>query len=702
MAPRTERDPRLDLTSLYCGEVNHELWEQLPPERRQRYFTRATMPAEYLAAILENRPYFRAREMSVALNLRDLPEPMTRELAWCLHRTVELGRTIYARTWNQFTNGLTLAIDDDAMVASLLSLSEDEWRRRVMKQVARVGSVPGRTVFHTTQWLRKCLDLLAPAYHRGEWWQLDVWNPHLDPRIPLRDHEPEGHSVVNFSRLTTPWLREAAKWWLKTCLETGWYTWTSVGKRLDSLIWLQRFVDVHGVSGPDLAPYDQLRAWCSDFVGYLRTSTARSGPTKGQALSAASRRVRMAAIENFYRFMDEHRIEAASVLEEAGWLRLGIQHSVLFRPQERPRCRSQVVPDRVLEDGVVEKIAAGAHVLAEPLEKGGMGDEQALRALMLLIRTGRRANEILMLDFDPLLPLARPLGDGDHGFVAKLRYQQTKVLTNDPTIPIDAEMVAVVRAQQEWARTRMATLGRPDATPRYLFLGTRSNLNGLRPYPAATFRALLGELGRRLDLRDSHDRPVPLGKTHRFRHTQATNLLNAGVPLHVVMRYLGHITPTMTMHYAQTLSQTAEREFLKYKKVTADGRTLNLDSRDLYDVLELDRRTDRILPNGFCLLPPRQVCPKGNACLTCGDFVTDARFRPELAEQMQRTEQLIQQRQELFTTRHGVPMTPDNIWLAGRLREVEALRKILAAVELSGEGKEQVLAIRGAGVVDRG
>jgi len=30
----------------------------------------------------------------------------------------------------------------------------------------------------------------------------------------------------------------------------------------------------------------------------------------------------------------------------------------------------------------------------------------------------------------------------------------------------------------------------------------------------------------------------------------------------------------------------------------------------------LDRRTDRILPNGYCLLPPRQVCGKGNALLT--------------------------------------------------------------------------------------
>jgi hypothetical protein len=92
-------------------------------------------------------------------------------------------------------------------------------------------------------------------------------------------------------------------------------------------------------------------------------------------------------------------------------------------------------------------------------------------------------------------------------------------------------------------------------------------------------------------------------------------LLNAGVPLHVVQRYLGHLTPTMTMTYAQTLASTAEAEFLRYRKITADARDLEIDPRDLYDMLELDRRTDRILPHGWCLLPPRQMCLKGNACL---------------------------------------------------------------------------------------
>ncbi|WP_406002388.1 hypothetical protein [Streptomyces sp. NBC_00829] len=83
----------------------------------------------------------------------------------------------------------------------------------------------------------------------------------------------------------------------------------------------------------------------------------------------------------------------------------------------------------------------------------------------------------------------------------------------------------------------------------------------------------------------------------------------------------------------QTLAETHEREFLRYRKITADARELATDPRDLYDMLELDKRTDRILPNGLCLLPPRQACAKGNACLTCDKFATDTTFLPELTAQ---------------------------------------------------------------------
>ena len=57
--------------------------------------------------------------------------------------------------------------------------------------------------------------------------------------------------------------------------------------------------------------------------------------------------------------------------------------------------------------------------------------------------------------------------------------------------------------------------------------------------------------------------------------------------------------------------------------VTLD-RPVTADPSDLFDLLQLDQRADRILPNGWCMLPPKQTCSRGNACLTCDKFATDA------------------------------------------------------------------------------
>jgi hypothetical protein len=91
-----------------------------------------------------------------------------------------------------------------------------------------------------------------------------------------------------------------------------------------------------------------------------------------------------------------------------------------------------------------------------------------------------------------------------------------------------------------------------------------------------------------------------------------TELLNDGVPVHVVQRYLGHASPEMTLRYAATLATTAEAEFLRHKKIGAHGVDITISPADILDMTQLSARTDRVLPNGVCLLPPLKSCDKGN------------------------------------------------------------------------------------------
>src|SRR5260370_7190553 len=111
------------------------------------------------------------------------------------------------------------------------------------------------------------------------------------------------------------------------------------------------------------------------------------------------------------------------------------------------------------------------------------------------------------------------------------------------------------------------------------------------------------------------------------------------------------------------------------------GRELGADRRGMLDMLQLDRRTGRILPNGSCLLPPVRSCDKGNACHGCDHFATDRSHLPEIRRQLAATEQLIEHRKEQHLARYGEPMTETNIWLEQRITKVRTIRLETTALD---------------------
>lgn len=695
-------DPDLALADLFDAKIARRLWESLPEDCRSDHFDKKTMPELYRPAIREVT--LTDGKTACYLNFRGLPESMTQEIAWVIHRYIELGRFIHVYEINYAFIILRAAVHHgDTQSRSALSLlhrSPDEWVRAARKAKFGGHRVSATAFRFGPHRLGHMIALLGYAYHRGPWWELNVWNPTLDPRVPQRDHEPNRSAVMHFSHLTSRWLREGAKYWLSAGLSTERYTWSTVKVRLDALKWLQRYLDTTSDQGPCLTTDpDLLRGFVRGFCDMLLAHRIEAGPRAGKPLAKNPRRAIMTGIEQFYQFMYDHRREAAAELGIAEWGSLRSEHCVLFRPEDKPRLTNARPKDMVLEDGVMQQIAAGSGLLAQSTEEGGLDDLQAFHILMLLLRTGRRANEILMMDFEPLEPILHGSTDGDPdgaGFVARMRYQQTKIESDTaPTIPVDEEIVAIIRAQQKHAQTIMASVGNPGRTPKYLFLRSTRNRLGDNPYPMPTMHSRFGKLTNLLNITDSTGRQVSISKTHRFRHTAATNLINAGVPLHVVMRYFGHVSPDMTLHYAVTSAQTMEEEFLRFKKVTRDGRTAAIDSSDLYDLIQLDQRADRVLPNGWCMLPPKQVCDKGNACLSCSKFVTDSTHAPQLRSQLADTETLIERRQAAFTAKYGAPMNDTNVWLQGRLAEVHSLNRILLSIDdVSGDK-----AVRGPGTI---
>ncbi|MEO0828121.1 MAG: tyrosine-type recombinase/integrase [Cyanobacteria bacterium J06635_15] len=140
-------------------------------------------------------------------------------------------------------------------------------------------------------------------------------------------------------------------------------------------------------------------------------------------------------------------------------------------------------------------------------------------------------------------------------------------------------------------------------------------------------------------------------KPHDFRHTVGTRMINAGVPQHIIQRYLGHESPAMTATYAHIHSETLKKEIAKFqgKVVNVSGQVVEPNNIEADDV-ELQWFKKNIqaqsLPNGSCALPTiSQGCPHANACLTCTHFRTTTEHLSDHKEQLEQTKRLIQKAQ---------------------------------------------------------
>lgn len=656
----------------------------------------------------------------VVLRTSVLPVPMQREISWWIATCHANGeRVVDTSDWKRWTATAAEVVRRHPHVSSFADLSFPEWMtawsRGFHADHDRMAAPATRERAENA--LREVLARLTVHYSDAPWWKHDVWCLRFDPRIPHREHEPRGQSSTRWDNITPAWLREGFKFYLHLKLESGQLTWSSVAPWHVYAARFGEFATSRHLDHPALVDATaELRPLMLEFRTFLqqwRRETIGRAKSRGGPLDARSIANTQRVIGNFYREMNDYRDEAAAATGDDRWLALTDSHARLYRVDE---CRvgrviRQADERHYISDIDLSRMLEYVELLGlprdktmtitrdgQPVEAAGLGQPAMMRAWLLQALTGRRAAEILLMDFEPLtdIPGVDPTTVPEGGMVARLRYQQTKIEGAPVTILVGADVVQIVREQQASVRDRWQ-LG-PHESVRYLFPRLAGNRKGTRAWETGHYDLVLRQLSDVLKLRDANGRPLRYSHSHRLRHTKATTLLNAGAPIHVVQRYLGHRSPEMTMRYAATLADTAEREFLALAKIGRDGREMDMDRQDMLDLLQLDRRTDRVLPNGYCLLPPTRSCDKGNACHGCDHFATDRTHLPEIRRQLAETQQLIEHRQAQHLARYGEPMSDTNIWLEQRLAEVRSMRLEITALEAQ---PNDAGIIRGAGVCGR-
>ncbi len=634
------------------------------------------------------------------LDLTGLPDPFGAELAWMAHWQAGDGTRSSVLALNQLANIVRRAMREHHRFPA--SIRDMDWQTASALQgwfyASRWGRLPPagsrarlRVVFRFAR-----LALIARC-HDGPWWALNDWHPRCDPRIPLTAREPLANYGCSPGQLRAPWLREAAKWHLGTQLEAGTLRWTTVSQ--ERLKCLRRFDNwlTSSFGEPSIVLGDPAVAAAQAAAFRRWTAEPSNRATREQDHRRVAKPVHprlvnddLRAVAELFAFVAANQVEARAILGISPWQQVTETHAASwFRQVSRIPHTSALNDRHYVDDHALAQIPAALPLLGlardeqMPITRGdrtqvlahGFEDPQAMRMILLQVLTGRRASEIRTCEFDCLSAAPQRAVQAAEGEeVIRFRYAQSKIDLAPDSILVDREVAAVIQEQQAWVRASFPTL-----QPKFLFVQRTANRSGDKPYPSGTYQWMLREFSDVVQIADSKGRRLQLSHTHRFRHTKLTRLAELGLPIHVLQRYAGHATPTMSMHYVAQREEHAEQAFLATAKLKADGSQMQI-SREDHDSLHLFDRADRFLPNGWCLLPPLQSCDKGNACLTCSVFVTDQTHDDALTRQLKETDELIARSTAAFAQRHGRAMPEDNVWLAQRRAEQAALTRLLASM----------------------
>jgi integrase len=539
-----------------------------------------------------------ARRRHETFSVTGLPAQLKLELNYalqCRHddRGAELAPTLLARL---------VHIAAAAGVGSLLELPVADWHARITARGWRAD--------RTGAWLdyayTRVEDLLLGGGVEAEYAR-DVWRAdRLGLALPRR-----ARRTVRFDEISQPWLREATKSWARFRLASG-KAFDTIRFHVTTTRWFSRFLAEHGAHRDDLHRDDLhrdertlTRELLEDYLAWLA----------GQRLGESARLNYLVGLRTF---LDDSR--------RHGWLpRLAatatLYHDDLPRPAKRlPRFIPEFVMAQLESEDNLARI-----------------DDPAVRHLViLLIETGLRAGDACQLPFNPLIrdSVGWPCL---HFFNHKVRTEQL--------IPLSPKAAETIRAQQQLVTHRW-----PGGSP-WLFPRRQANPDGAKPFSAETLRRHLDAWQHEIGLRDEAGRPVHI-TPHRFRHTIGSRMVNAGVPLPIVQRLLGHASAEMTATYAQLHDATLRAAFDEFQRTRIDitGTLLDYDPGAVTSDAEwlkhsLARAHDS-LPNGYCGRPPQQDCPHPNACLTCPDFQTTPAFLPVHIRQRDNTITLINEAEQ--------------------------------------------------------
>jgi len=483
--------------------------------------------------------------------------------------------------------------------------AEIQWRTFLIEGEASINCTYEDSVYQAM--FNQLYTFFVNFYDSREETEKDIWDVRKIPGTRITENK-SGY-LLNFVKVPMP-FRSLAKRYLKFRItivshSQGCHDLFSV--RLFFQFLHKRYSTWHDLINLDRKDMESYLSW---YKGYSKNQEEQKSKC-------------LIAIKTFLEYIQRAQYPEAPELPSL----------LLLFKEDLPRRRQITGNDiKYIPDGVLQQLED--HL-------GNLSPVEYIPVVLLLRACGWRISDILNLKFDKCLDRT---GQGWYlcGDIVK-----TQVLNH--RVPITDQLAHVVQAVVEEVKQKSTFDNNPNKLLFVRFSGKRKGhcLKG------DSIRNALNRLAKQQNIVDDQGNIFHFGN-HAFRHTKAVELINNGMSLVHVQKWLAHVSPEMTRRYAEILDSTMRASWEAATKqgifrINESGKPMEIDITDLQneDLVEWEYIRSNLdavrMPLGYCMKPNKQEChTQLLPCLTCRNLCTTPDFIPQYELEIQETKAMIE------------------------------------------------------------
>ena len=483
--------------------------------------------------------------------------------------------------------------------------AEIQWRTFLIEGAAKVNHKYVKSVYQTV--FNQLYSFFVNFYDTREEIEKDIWDVRKIPGAKITENRSE--YLLNFTKIPLP-FRNLAKRYLKFRITIVSH---SQGKKdLLSLRLFLGFLHERYVTWKDLNNLTR-----KDMEAYLSWFRAYTEGWKDQHYNYFN------GLGTFLEYIQRAQYPEAPELPSV----------LLLFKEDLPRRPQRTENDiKYIPDGVLQQ-------LEDQLEL--VSPAEYIPVVLLLRASGWRISDILNLKFNKCLDRT------SQGWYLCGDIVKTQVLNH--RVPITDQVAIVVQAVIEEVKEKSTSDNNPN---KLLFVRFGGKRKGHCP-KGDSIQNALNRLAKQQSIVDDQGNVFHFGN-HAFRHTKGVELINNGMSLLHVQKWMAHVSPEMTLRYARILDTTMQTSWETATKqgifrINESGKPAKIDLTDIEneDLIEWEYIRSNLdavrMPLGYCMKPNKQEChTQLIPCLTCRNLCTTPDFIPQYELEIQETKAMVE------------------------------------------------------------